>query len=207
MYVFNFSVMLACNCSGVSPLACICPTKGSDIFPSGRTGTCLEISCCFQTSIERRSFSPMTYDLLSMLTARFIGSTVLARASGSAFEAVCFVCAKPGMAVKANTAIITTHFTFFARCFMSAILAVLPEFLVFRRHILRDFAAGYASLLQLVKQRAVTDVQRRCRPLSVPVVRLQYLQDDLAFKLAHRLPRYFFQRNRPVYRNIGDQRS
>jgi hypothetical protein len=44
----------------VSPAALISPISGSDIIPSGRTGTAFDISGSFHTLIETTSSAPIT---------------------------------------------------------------------------------------------------------------------------------------------------
>jgi hypothetical protein len=52
---------LARTISGVTPVACTSPRSGTDIFPSGLTGTVMLNSWFPQTDICRTSSSPMTY--------------------------------------------------------------------------------------------------------------------------------------------------
>ena len=55
-----------------------------------------------------------------------------------------------------------------------------------------------ARIPDLVEQRAIADVQHLRGALPVPVVGLQYLQDELTFQVADRIARDFLQRDAAV---------
>src|SRR5208282_5892593 len=54
---------------------------------------------------------------------------------------------------------------------------------------------GQAGIADLVKQGAIADAQRAGRLLTVPVVLLQHLQNDLALQFAHALAGKLLERN------------
>src|SRR6185369_205447 len=81
MNFFSWSATFAANCIGVSPAACTAYNRGSEIFPSGRTGTGPVSSCSFQTLILSVSSGPITY--LGSSVAAF-GSLEAAGAAGVA---------------------------------------------------------------------------------------------------------------------------
>ena len=55
----KFSVRISLSSVGVSPSACTSSSNGTEIFPSGRTGTSTESSGFFQTVIRRMSVTPI----------------------------------------------------------------------------------------------------------------------------------------------------
>src|SRR5512146_313764 len=71
MYFFSFTVRSCASWLGVLPDASISPSNGSDILPSGRTGTVLEKSGSFQTATLSMSSGPITY--VGSSVADFVG--------------------------------------------------------------------------------------------------------------------------------------
>src|SRR5439155_16622871 len=60
MYSVSASVRWSRNSVGVRPAACTSFSRGSEIFPSGRTGTVRVISVLFHTATSRTSSGPIT---------------------------------------------------------------------------------------------------------------------------------------------------
>src|SRR6267142_2721929 len=61
IYSVNTFVRWSRNSVGVRPAACTSFNSGSEIFPSGRTGTVRVISVLFHTATSRTSSGPITY--------------------------------------------------------------------------------------------------------------------------------------------------
>src|SRR5258708_16515522 len=57
---------------------------------------------------------------------------------------------------------------------------------------------GESSVADLIKQRAVTDIQSPGRLFPVPVVVMQHLQNNLALQGSRSLTREFLERDRSV---------
>src|SRR5437667_8053851 len=63
MYLANLLVRSSLSCLGVRPAACTSSSSGSEILPSGRTGTVRLIPVLFHTVTSRMSSAPMVYPL------------------------------------------------------------------------------------------------------------------------------------------------
>src|SRR5262245_8231813 len=61
MYRLDSSLRRSRSCSGVSPAAWMSFKSGSEIRPSGRTDTSVDMSLSFQYTTDRTSSGPMTY--------------------------------------------------------------------------------------------------------------------------------------------------
>jgi len=59
MYSASFFASASRSCIGVRPAACTSLRSGSEIFPSGRTGTARLMAVLFHTATSRRSSGPI----------------------------------------------------------------------------------------------------------------------------------------------------
>src|SRR4029453_13242217 len=83
MYLASLLARSSLSCFGVRPAACTSSSSGSEILPSGRTGTVRLIPALFHTVTSRRSSGPIVYPL--------VGTGGAARG-------------RPGPSINANTA-------------------------------------------------------------------------------------------------------
>src|SRR6266545_3240214 len=64
MYLASLLARSSLSCFGVRPAACTSSSSGSEILPSGRTGTVRLIPALFHTVTSRRSPGPIVYPLV-----------------------------------------------------------------------------------------------------------------------------------------------
>src|SRR5580700_666203 len=188
---------------GVSPAACTSPTRGSEIFPSERTGIEREMSGSFQTLMASTSSLPIT-KLSSCGLSDEVAGDVADDVAGELAGDVCAPAAPASSTPSSKTTVrkivlcakvILPRLSYFrVPCFPVAVAVTVTLALAVRRFVSRfvpgEFSGGnrrkillrssHFILLDLVQHGPVADLEHTRRRLAVPAGAEQRGRDGIA---------------------------
>ena len=219
---FSESLIWSSSCTGVSPLALISPNNGSEIIPSGRTGTDLRHLGLFP-DVDRQHVIgaddvAIRPDLCNPRGKRVGGRRlrgvghVFGRLRGVGRAPLVYLgwrdCLRPALtrcaprrpAEPARLRVKVARLPNARVCeYMtpprSGLLGLII-FFVFARGTGAPLRDPY--FLELIEQRAIADIERARRLLSVPVISMKCIKNNTCFQFADGLPGQLLEGNRSI---------